>query len=324
MRWPTWLVGCVAISIALSGCALPQGKDAVASEKRAMRVLSVQPVLDHYNRVRAQVDAGVDPGPLTEIEGRSLLEIDAGAVFVRRQLGIEAVAGTLAPTRDVESAQFGGYPLWFLARTALPEYGENVMAIFERRTSTDPWLLVEAPRLDPSTAVAAAAVDDDGGGVVIYDTTRDVWSDGQETGLRRTPQELADDYSQVLENSGSRRTDDFVDDSFRIQMRKLARAQPNRHVTFEQRWRALPVRHSLRLVDGGALVFATMERRDDYRVQRGRSLDFTGVEAGAYFSAPIERGAALRYLHQVVMLVPSTGKPLVIGQYGGLVAASGS
>lgn len=325
MRRATGLVGFVAIAITmvLSGCALPQDKDEAAPAKQAMRVLSAQPVLNHYNQVRASVDAGVDPDPLVEIEGRSLLEIDSAAVYLRKKLAREVSAVTLAPTRDIESAEFDGYPLWFLARTALPGYDESVMAIFERRSSTDRWLLVEAPRLDPETAVSAAAAADDGG-VVIYDAVRDVWSDGEESGLRQTPQELANDYSKVLTDPGSQRSDDFIDDSFRMHMRELAQSQPDRRVTFDQRWHALPVRHSMRLADGNALVFATLARRDRYRVQRGHSLDFTGVDAAAYFSAPIKRQATLRYVHQVVMLVPSAGKPLVIGQYGGLVAASGS
>lgn len=316
------LAGLIALSSALGGCALPQHKDVASPAKRAMYPLAAQAVLDHYNRVRASVDSDVDLAPLVEIEGGSLLDIDSGAIYLRQRLALGAKVVKLAATRDIESGQFESYPIWFVARTTVPGYGEQVLALFERRSATDPWLLVEAPRLAVSTDVSAAAVAE-GGGVVIYDFAEDTWSDGADSDLSRTPQELADDYATVLTDPGSRRAATFVDDSFLIQMRGIANAQPTRNVSFSQRWKALPVRHALRLMDGSALVFATLERREHYRVQRGHSLDFTGVEAAAYFTAPVEREAALRYLHQVVLLAPSGGKPLVIGQHGGLVAATG-
>ena len=50
---------------------------------------------------------------------------------------------------------------------------------------------------------------------------------------------------------------------------------------------------------------------------------FGGSEAGAYLPDPITDTAKLRYEHQVLMVVPAEGQPLVIGQYGGPVSAQG-
>ncbi|MGH3507669.1 MAG: hypothetical protein ACRDO2_10745 [Nocardioidaceae bacterium] len=78
----------------------------------------------------------------------------------------------------------------------------------------------------------------------------------------------------------------------------------------------------LRTADGGALVVGVLERADSYRVRGRDALSFAGSEASAFIATPVRRRAVLTYRHQVLLWVPADSTPLVIGQYGGLVAAS--
>ena len=106
-------------------------------------------------------------------------------------------------------------------------------------------------------------------------------------------------------------------------MRQIREAQPHQGVAFDQQWRAEPVDYVLRLADGGALMVVDLRRLDAFRVKKGNALKFNGTEAGVYLPDPITDVAKLRYAHQVLMVVPAEGQPLVIGQYGGLVSARG-
>lgn len=313
----------VALLASVAGCGIVLSKDLEGLSKPATTLTGAGHVVSDYNRVREQVDIEVAPSALVDIEGGALLEIDQGLLFLRRELALTASPVRLSAPRDVLVGRFDRYPLWFVAVTSLSKQDEQVIAVFVRSTSTSAWLMTEAPRLAGSTALPSVATDEDGA-VVRYDDARARWSDGESTGLAVAPQKLVDRYASVLQKPDSRYRDDFVADSFISQMRTTTAAQPRDDASFSQSWRAQRVKHVLRLSDGGALVFATLSRTDRYRVERGRYLDFTGLEAGAYLSSPVKNEATLTYQHQVLMVVPGQGKPLVIGQYGGLIDATGS
>lgn len=320
------LWGCCAalmMLMPLGSCAIAQSKDGDDVSKPAISLTAAGQVMSHYNRVRDRVDTEIDLAALGDIEGNGLLAIDQGLLYLRRELGVGATPMRLGSTPDVFVGGFDRYPLWFVAVAKLSKQDEQVAAVFVRATSTSPWLMTEAPRLAGSTELPSLASDDEGE-VVRYDDTSSRWSDGEPTGLRATPQELVDSYATVLQQPGSPERADFVEDSFLSQMWELSAAQPSRDVSFDQTWVARPVRHVLRLADGGALVFATLTRTDEYQVEGGKSLDFEGLEAAAYFPLPIEDRATLTYKHQVLLLVPAKGKPFVIGQHGGLIDATGS
>lgn len=306
----------------LTGCGFAQSKDQDDRSKPATSLIAAGQVVSHYNRVREQAGSQLDPSTLADIETGALLDIDQGLLFLSRELGVSAAPVRLSSTLDVVVGRFDTYPLWFVAVTTLAKQDERVAAVFVRATSTSQWLMTEAPRLAGSTAFPTLA-SDDVGAAVTYDETGSQWSDGEPSGLRATPQELVDNYASLLQQPDSPIRDDFVEDSFLSRMWEL-NAQPGRGFTFTQSWRAQPVRHAVRLSDGGALVFATLTRTDRYRVQPGRSLDFEGLEAAAYLTSPIDDKATLTYKHQVLLLVPGEGKPLVIGQHGGLIDATGS
>lgn len=322
MRRILHLVLWLALMAALAGCGWVNGKADVDPAKRATTLAAADSVLTRYNRIRSQADAGVDAAPLADVETGALLAIDRGAFYLRQRLSVTTKPFRFTRTQLVVAGRFDSYPLWFATLTRAAGTDQKVAAVFARPTSTSPWLLVEAPRLARSTELGPVAQGDDGSAVILAADGAQ-WSDGR-TVERGFPQQLVDDYAATLADPDGPTASRFVKDSFISQMSTLAQAQPATGVTFEQQWSAMPVRHAVRLSDGGALVFATLVRTDRYTVQGTRSLDFAGSEAGAYFPTPVTRSATLDYRHQVLMLVPADGKPLVIGQYGGLTSASGS
>ncbi len=322
MRRAAHLLSCLVLSAALGGCGWVNSKGDQDHAKRATTMAGADSVLIRYNRVRARAEASVDPAPLADIEAGPLLAIDRGAFFLRQRLPVRTKSFRFTRTQLVVAGRFDSYPLWFAMLTEAAGTDQKVAAVFTRPTSTSPWRLIEAPRLARSTQIGPVAQRDDGSAVILAADGGE-WSDGR-TVQRGFPQQLVDDYAATLADPDGPTAGRFVQDSFISQMRTLAEAQPVSGVIFEQEWSALPVHHVVRLRDEGVLVFATLVRTDRYTLEGKRSLDFAGLEAAAYFSFPVTGSATLNYRHQVLMLVPAEGKPLVIGQYGGLISASGS
>ncbi len=96
---------------------------------------------------------------------------------------------------------------------------------------------------------------------------------------------------------------------------------------FSQRWRADEVEWAARTRDGGALVFATMRRYDGYQIEPDTAVDWgEGSEQAAFLAGRAYTSAVLRYRHQVLLYVPPDGGGQVraLGQYGGVVSASGT
>ena len=127
----------------------------------------------------------------------------------------------------------------------------------------------------------------------------------------------------MLTHNHSAHADEFVHDSFIAQMREIREAQPDEGVAFDQNWTAEPVHYVLRLADGGALMVVDLQRVDAFRVTTGNALKFDGSEAGVLPAGPDQPTSRSSYAHEVLMVVPAEGQPLVIGQYGGLVGARG-
>ena len=136
-------------------------------------------------------------------------------------------------------------------------------------------------------------------------------------------QRTRDEVCRRAASSTSAYSSDFVEDSFRTQMRAYADSQPE-GVGFEQTWEAAEVSHVVDLADGGSLVFADLVRTESYQLEPGKSLRFDGSEAERFFAEPIHDSATLTYYHQVLLLVPAEDQSLAIGQYGALVSATGS
>lgn len=118
-----------------------------------------------------------------------------------------------------------------------------------------------------------------------------------------------------------------VRDSFIQQMAAITEQQSSIDgVRFAQQWQARPVEYALRTADGGALVFADLLRVDAYSLEPGTVVNWPeGSDQKAFLTGKLYSGGQLSYVHQVLLYLPAQeGKPRAIGQYGGVVDASGS
>lgn len=310
------VVASIAASAMLTSCGgLPRHKDADTSE-RAASTSAASNVVSHFNRLRALADANLDAAALGDIEDGSVLAVDTGTYALRRALSVPGQQVELSALSTVLAGSFDSYPLWFVAVATIESEGTQVAAVFERSTSTSPWLLTMAPRLAADTEIPAADKLDDGSVALLT---------GKAVGdLSASPDELVRRYADVLEDPSSRFAAQFEADSFLTQMRAGVESQPREGVDFSQEWRAEPVAYAVRLAAGGALVFASLRRVDRYDVVGDKALQFGDSEAGAILTEPIRRSATLTYVHDVLLYVPDGGLALAIGQFGGLVDATGS
>jgi len=311
----------VATMVSAAGCSVVDRDVPETAGKPAIRAAEAASLVEQYDIARSRADASLDADQLAELEAGALLRIDRGLYFQQRELGLATTPVQLDQTTSLIAGSFEEYPLWFVTVNKLVDSQEQVAAVFVRRTSTAPWLVTEAPRLAQSTELGRPEVASDGS-AIVFDPVTGRWSDGT-TVERGFAQQLIDDYAAMLTDPGAPGAEQFAADSFVEQMRQLAQAQPG-GVDFRQQWQADTVRHVVRLSDGGVLIFATLVRTDQYTVQPRSSLDFAELPASAYLPKPLRASARLDYRHQVLMLVPSSGKPLVIGQHGGLIGAAGS
>jgi hypothetical protein len=308
------LAGLPLAVVLLASCAFPAPKDTEDSGKIAATPSTAAAVVRTYDAVRAEADRLGDPSVHEAVEAPGLFEIERVGFAIRRTLGIRTPSAQLQPRGALAAPRFGSYPQWFVLFTRLRTGDEQVAALFTRESSVEPWRLGATPRLAPATELPALDRTSDGVAVAV--------GPDDSEGLPASPQQLLDHYAAVLEDPSSSHADDITVDSFITQMRAVADRQPAGGVHFDQRWRALPVHQVLRTVDGGVLVFGVLERADSYRVRGRDGLSFAGSEASVFIPAPVRRRATLTYRHQVLLWAPADAAPLVIGQYGGLVAAS--
>jgi hypothetical protein len=310
---------CSAVALAaVAGCGVvPHNRSADAPVKRAATAAQAAPIVTRYAVVRAESAKTADVGHLADVESESLLEIDSTLYYAARALGTTPGAAAVSGVKQVWSGAFTQYPLWFATVVDSPGEQTQVALVFARKTSTDPWRAVMGPRLAADTALPEVLTDDGAAAMLGGDDSDD--SDG----LSASPTTVARRYADVLQDARSRFADQFEQDSFIVQMRQLAQAQPREHIAFRQTWHADPVSYAFRLADGGALIFADLRRVDSYRIEGKHELGFAGSEASVFLPEPVHRFARLVYEHEVLLLAPAGRKPLAIGQFGGLVSATG-
>lgn len=311
-----WLAAWLCLLVVVAACAVPHRKDLDVVTKKAVTLSEASNVISRFNRAIAAADTAANPRGLAEIEGGSLLDIDMSAFFVRQRLGVRTSTTRLDAASTIVSGAFERYPLWFVAVGDVYAQREKVAGVFVRDSSTAAWRLELAPRLATSTPFPSIRRADDGSAVLLSPTAR--------RKLPVSPQDLVYRYAQTLADPRAEYADDFVQDAFLASVRELQEAQrEEEEVAFTQTWSAAPVSYALRMEGGGALVFATLERTDNYRVLAKHSLRWQGSEVAAYFPRPVRSAATLTYAHQLLIMLPTRGKPLLIGQYGGLVNATG-
>ncbi len=311
-------VSLVAVS---SGCAVPRpvGDDAV---KLAVTRSEADEVLKRWAERRAEALQVLDAEPLTSVEGGDTLAVDRGALIVARRLleeGTQDVTQQLQ-LRTVVSPRLSSYPLWFIAVVDDGQRDLTKVQVHRRASAAQPWQLVTTAEVLPSTQLPELALDDSEALEPIDPDDGD--------GLVGGPQDVADAYADLLNDQSAGDGELVLVDSFVQQMRTVAGAQAEiEGVRFSQDWRASDVEWSARTADGGALVFATMERADRYQIKPGTAVDWEeGSEQAAFLAGRVYTEAVLRYRHQVLLYVPPSGggQARALGQYGGVVSASGT
>jgi hypothetical protein len=301
----------------VAGCgAAPHDRAETEPAKRAATTAQALSAVARYAVVRADSARNADVGRLADVEAGSLLRIEGTGYRVARVLGSTPGAAAVAEPSTVWSGTFAEYPLWFAAVTRSQAEQTQVVLVFVRASSTDPWRVVMAPRLAADTELPDVRVDDSGAAAAV--------TPDEAAALSGTPTTLARRYAEVLTDTRSPYADLFEQDSFITQMRQLVQAQPRDHVAFRQTWTAQPIKYALRLADGGLLMFLDLRRVDAYRIEGKHALGFAGSPAQAFFPEPVHHEARLVYEHEVLLLAPAGGKALAIGQFGGLVSATGA
>ncbi len=310
----------------LDACALPYQRRSDDASKIAVTPAAATEVYARYTRVRRVALRLLDPQPLTSIETGPVLAIDAGALRVARLLPVDE---SVEPGPDLQDLQIlqvlaprlGAYPLWFVAVVRDGVRGLIKVQIFTRRTSVSTWQLVASPETLPSVRLPRFAVDAEGALTPV--------EPDDDAGLPLSPTAAVQTYVDTLNATAAGQPGTpgpVVRDSFVTQMAAIARRQSAiEGVRFAQQWRAAAVRYALRTADGGALVFADLLRVDAYALSPGTTVSWpAGSEQKAFLRGKLFSGGQLSYLHQVLLYLPAQGgRTRAIGQYGGVVDASG-
>ncbi len=311
-------------SILLTGsCALlPYQKADHGITKVAVSRAQADAIYAHYKAVRKNALHLLDAQPLTATETGPVLAIDAGALQVARRLLLthEPDDSQALRIERVLVPRLSRYPLWFVVVVDDGVRKLTKVQIFERRTSVSTWQMVASPEVLDTTALPAFKVDDTSALTPI--------GAGSSEGLDLSPTDAVRSYTAALADPSVPAASAVVADSFISQMRAIAREQRRiKGVHFSESWSAQPVQYALRTDDGGALVFATLVRVDRYRIKPGTYVNWPeGSEQKAFLSGRLYTNGLLRYYHQLLMYIPpaGSGKPRVLGQYGGVVSGSGS
>jgi hypothetical protein len=313
-------VALLAGVVVATGCSLPHPKDSHGVTKIAATESEAETIYDRYRALRQDALDMLDEQPLTAVETGAVLAIDTGALMVARRLLLTKPPDDSQDLRIVEvyAPRLDSYPLWFVAVVEDRVRDLVKVQIFQRESSTGPWLLVASPETLPSTELPA----------LERDTTDalesvDPLRDGR---LAMSPQAAIDAYAATLNSPPETGDADVSEDSFVTQMREVAAKQSQiEGITFTQRWTARPVQYVVRASDGGAVVFGTLARVDRYDIEAGRYIDWPeGSEQKAFLSGRLYSNGQLRYYHQILVYVPpDDGEPVVLGHYGGVVDGFG-
>lgn len=308
----------LACSLVVTACTVPRPRDDAPASTVPIDAAGVDAVLARYDAVREAAAKLLDPKPLSTVESDAVLAIDTGSFDVAQRLsrGI-GTDGTSERVERLAVPRFTDYPLWFMVEVRDPAAKVNRVQVFERGSAVDPWFLVASPQTVLSTRLPGVRERDGAALVVAPDSG---------TGMSMSPQEAADRYATALADPEAPEAATLEADDFRAQMRATAQRNASLDgVRFGQTWKARKVTHALRTTDGGALVFATLERTDTYRVRDGIQVTWPdGSPEKALLQSGVSSSGRLRYLHQVLVQIPGgSGRPRVIGQYGGVVEADG-
>ncbi|CAN5752910.1 hypothetical protein BH20ACT6_BH20ACT6_00210 [soil metagenome] len=306
----------LACCLATAGCELPQRVDAQPSKVAASEAEGAE-VVERWAVQRAEALRLLDAQPLGAVEQPPTLRIDQGAFEVARRLLDDETAEVSQDLRltRTRSPRLSSYPLWFVAVVEDVTGDVAKLQVHRRKSAVSDWQLVAQADVLASTTMPALAVDSAG-------AIRPVQPDDA-AGLPAAPQDVAAAYVDLLDNPEAGGSDLVALDSFNQQMRSVVPTQSAVDgVRLEQSWSARPVEWAVRTDDGGALMFATLERTDGYRLKDPKSIRWPAEsEQRAFLDDATDKTPTLEYLHQVLVYVPPTGagQARAIGQYGGVV-----
>jgi hypothetical protein len=306
----------VAALVVLAGCgAVPQPRREVKLEQAANKA-DVTAILDRYREVRNAAISLLDPKPLSIVETGPMLAIDTGSFEVAQRLSrTQSEEQRQLQVTSIETPVFSKYPLWFMVTAYDPAARVDLVQIFERMTPVDPWLLVAAPQTVPSTRLPNLRHDGEDHVIPVAATNG--------KGMAMSPQKAAAAYAKVLGSTTGESSGIARDDFIRKMRAAFDQANQLEGVRVTQSWAAERVEHALRTDDGGALVWVTLLRLDNYQVQPGIKVSWpAGSPQQAFLANGISGSGKLRYYHQVLLHLPGgDGKPRALGQYGGVVSA---
>lgn len=297
--------------LALLACAVPHHRDDTEASKPAIEESDVDAVYARYREVYNAAVEIASPQPLSVVERGSVLDIDTAAF----QVAGGAVATTLRADQ-VAVPRFRAYPLWFMAVASTDDGDERRVQVFSRASAVDTWTLVASPQIVADAELPELRASGDANAVAV--------APGDDRGMALSPQGAVDAYVSALSILPEQAGDGVArDDAFLQQMRDaFGQSQGLADVEFSQAWAADPVEHAVRMSDGGALVFATLHRSDQFQVTAGLTVTYPdGTVQRALAPEGITGTGTVRFDHQVLLLVPpGKGDVRVLGQFGGVVA----
>lgn len=312
------VVALIASALLLASCGIPHRRSTDDIRKPAATDAEIERIFERYRTVRNAAIDLLDPKPLSIVERGAVLDIDSGSFRVAQAQSVTRDGIGPIDVETVVKPTFTEYPLWFYAVVRDTETRVLRIQIFERETPTEPWLLVVSPEAALGAKLPELRSSSSTGAMLVKLSNS--------KGMSMSPQDAADTYARAIPAAGTKDAKAIVEDAFMKQMRETASQNATlKGVRFSQTWTVQPIKYALRTKDGGALVFADLERTDTYIVQGNRQVTFPqGTPQAALLMGGIQRRGALKYLHEVLIYVPPSGKPKAIGQYGGVVSVSGS
>lgn len=299
-----------------AACELPQRVDSQPTKLAASQDEGAE-VVERWAAQRAEALRTLDPQPLSAVEQEPTLQIDEGAFEVARRLLDDETAEINQDLRlrSVQSPRLPRYPVWFVAVVEDAAGSVAKVQVHRRGTAAGDWMLVAQADVLSSTELPSMALDSTGAITPV--------GPAEATGLQAPPQDVADAYADLLADAAADGGELVTVDSFVQQMRTVETSQSSvEGVALQQSWSAQKVRWAMRTDDGGALMFATFDRSDAYRLKSPRSIRWAAQsEQRAFLDDSTDKRPTLDYLHQVLFYLPpaGAGAARAIGQYGGVV-----
>lgn len=299
-----------------AACELPQRVDSQPTKLAASQDEGAE-VVELWAAQRAEALRTLDPQPLSAVEQAPTLQIDEGAFEVARRLLDDETAEINQDLRlrSVQSPRLPRYPVWFVAVVEDAAGSVAKVQVHRRGTAAGDWMLVAQADVLSSTELPSMAVDSTGAITPV--------GPAEATGLQAAPQDVADAYADLLVDAAADGGELVTVDSFVQQMRTVETSQSSvEGVALQQSWSAHKVRWAMRTDDGGALMFATFDRSDAYRLKSPKSIRWAAQsEQRAFLDDSTDKRPTLDYLHQVLFYLPpaGAGAARAIGQYGGVV-----